>query len=87
MIKALVQKHTFNGTGPAKAPRNWGADYIESKGDGQVFLLHGGPGVGKTFVRNPFPSESRENIANFGTDCRYVSVFTSLGRKECNADL
>ncbi|RYP65063.1 hypothetical protein DL770_009078 [Monosporascus sp. CRB-9-2] len=49
MIKALVQKYT------AKKPkegslRPWGADFIESKGEGQIFLLHGSPGVGKTYT-------------------------------------
>lgn len=80
MIKAIVQKHTFTGTGPAKTPRTWGADYIENKGDGQVFLLHGGPGVGKTFVRDTFPSKRHENVANFRIDCRHVIVSTLLGR-------
>ena len=26
----------------------WSADFIQSKGEGQIFLLHGPPGVGKT---------------------------------------
>lgn len=45
MIKALVQK--FTGSQPTKT---WGADFIESKGEGQIFLLHGSPGVGKTYT-------------------------------------
>ncbi|KAH6630497.1 P-loop containing nucleoside triphosphate hydrolase protein [Chaetomium sp. MPI-SDFR-AT-0129] len=45
MIKALVQK--FTGYRPTKS---WGADFIESKGEGQIFLLHGSPGVGKTYT-------------------------------------
>jgi flagellar biosynthesis GTPase FlhF len=28
----------------------WTADFIEKKGNGLIFLLHGGPGVGKTFT-------------------------------------
>ena len=51
MIKALVHKYTDQGLGKA-ASIAWGADFIENKGEGQIFLLHGGPGVGKTFVRS-----------------------------------
>lgn len=28
----------------------WNADFIRSKGEGQIFLLHGPPGVGKTYT-------------------------------------
>jgi hypothetical protein len=28
----------------------WAADYVDGKGNGLIFLLHGGPGVGKTFT-------------------------------------
>jgi SpoVK/Ycf46/Vps4 family AAA+-type ATPase len=28
----------------------WSADYVEGKGNGLIFLLHGGPGVGKTYT-------------------------------------
>ncbi|KAH8900654.1 P-loop containing nucleoside triphosphate hydrolase protein [Thozetella sp. PMI_491] len=35
----------------------WSADYVDGKGNGLIFLLHGGPGVGKTFTA--------ECIANF----------------------
>lgn len=49
MIKALVYK--FADSGSSKKPSQpWGADFIENKGEGQIFLLHGGPGVGKTYV-------------------------------------
>lgn len=49
MIKALIQKFTY--VEPGKEPhRVWAADFIENKGEGQIFLLHGSPGVGKTYV-------------------------------------
>lgn len=51
MIQALVYKYTdprFKSAG--EDSQVWGADFIENKGEGQIFLLHGGPGVGKTFV-------------------------------------
>lgn len=47
MIKALVQKFTDPKDSLATS---WRADFIENKGEGQIFLLHGGPGVGKTYV-------------------------------------
>jgi hypothetical protein len=28
----------------------WTADYVDGKGSGLIFLLHGSPGVGKTFT-------------------------------------
>ena len=51
MIKALIQKHS--AVNSKQLPISWGADFIENKGEGQIFLLHGGPGVGKTYVSNP----------------------------------
>ena len=50
MIKALI--HKFKDTDallPSKE-KQWGADFIENKGEGQIFLLHGSPGVGKTYT-------------------------------------
>ncbi|KAH8602958.1 hypothetical protein B0O99DRAFT_679939 [Bisporella sp. PMI_857] len=51
----------------------WGADYIANKGEGQIFLLHGPPGTGKTytvecvakFTRRPL---LRLTVADIGTD-------------------
>lgn len=31
-------------------PVAWSADFVEGKGQGLVFLLHGKPGVGKTYT-------------------------------------
>lgn len=36
--------------GKALTEKPWTADYVEGKGNGLIFLLHGGPGVGKTFT-------------------------------------
>jgi SpoVK/Ycf46/Vps4 family AAA+-type ATPase len=42
-------KNKTKGTsGPV--PRPWTADFVENKGKGLVFLLHGLPGVGKTYT-------------------------------------
>ncbi|CAF3451924.1 unnamed protein product [Fusarium graminearum] len=49
MIKALIQKFTTNDLDKTRQ-QAWRADYIENKGDGRIFLLHGSPGVGKTYT-------------------------------------
>jgi AAA+ superfamily predicted ATPase len=41
MIQSLAKSYT-SGTG------RWSADFIQDKGEGQILLLHGKPGVGKT---------------------------------------
>lgn len=60
VIRSLVHRYTVADTATANALRGegpqsnlsrpWTADFIKNKGDGQIFLLHGGPGVGKTYV-------------------------------------
>ncbi|KAJ4293629.1 hypothetical protein N0V90_008913 [Kalmusia sp. IMI 367209] len=44
MIRALTEK--VGGVGD----KSWSADTIEGKGEGQIFLLHGPSGVGKTYT-------------------------------------
>ncbi|KAI0809847.1 hypothetical protein GGR55DRAFT_679077 [Xylaria sp. FL0064] len=44
-IKAIVK--TYTDTGDAE---HFNADFIQGKGEGQIFLLHGPPGTGKTFT-------------------------------------
>lgn len=59
VIKSLVHRYSAvdsagDGT---QIPKPWTADFIKNKGEGQIFLLHGSPGVGKTYVsRHPIPS-------------------------------
>lgn len=50
MIKALIQKFSGHKTSKDRGGA-WKADFIDNKGEGQIFLLHGSPGVGKTYVR------------------------------------
>ena len=47
MVRILTER--YNGQ---QDDRNaaWSADFIQSKGEGQIFLLHGPPGVGKTYT-------------------------------------
>ncbi|KAK1837192.1 hypothetical protein QBC39DRAFT_395224 [Podospora conica] len=45
-VRALISKFTPATPTPAVTP--WPSDFIKSKGEGRIFLLHGPPGVGKT---------------------------------------
>lgn len=54
-IEALVWNYVQEDT-KVKA---WSTDFIQNKGEGRIFLLHGSPGVGKTYVIfNAFDSYS-----------------------------
>ncbi|KAL8827476.1 MAG: hypothetical protein Q9170_007000 [Blastenia crenularia] len=51
MIKALAENYAQkrnNDSAPAYRP--WTADFVQGKGEGKIFLLHGKPGVGKTYT-------------------------------------
>lgn len=50
MIKSLVHRFTDADAINGKVPKAWTADFIKHKGEGQIFLLHGSPGIGKTYV-------------------------------------
>jgi ATP-dependent Lon protease len=49
-IKQTVRKLAVNNYNKKKTSieKQFSADFIKGKGEGQVFLLHGPPGVGKT---------------------------------------
>ena len=46
LIKAICATYTSQAHGS----KPYFADYIQGKGEGQVFLLHGPPGTGKTLT-------------------------------------
>ena len=51
LIKALAQPHAKqNGVGGSSGLKPWTADFVAGKGAGKIFLLHGKPGVGKTYT-------------------------------------
>lgn len=52
VIKSLVHRYSAVDTDAdgTQVPKPWTADFIKNKGEGQIFLLHGSPGVGKTYV-------------------------------------
>ena len=51
LIKALAKNYQ-TGTDPSSeaAYEPWVADFVAGKGEGKIFLLHGKPGVGKTYT-------------------------------------
>ncbi|KAI0126481.1 P-loop containing nucleoside triphosphate hydrolase protein [Xylariales sp. AK1849] len=50
MIKALVHRFSTDSQSATEQQKAWSADFIENKGEGKIFLLHGSPGVGKTYT-------------------------------------
>lgn len=50
IIKSLVYRFSDVDAISGKIPAPWTADFVQNKGEGQIFLLHGSPGVGKTLV-------------------------------------
>ncbi|KAF7517968.1 hypothetical protein G7054_g13628 [Neopestalotiopsis clavispora] len=73
MIRAIVQKYVDPEFTPGEARDHWSADFIKNKGEGQIFLLHGGPGVGKTFAGECISENIGRPLlaltcADFGTD-------------------
>ena len=74
MLKALSKKYmrTEDGTGEIKQGF-WSADFIEGKGKSQIILLHGKPGVGKTYTAECIAEHTRRPLmtltcADIGTD-------------------
>lgn len=57
LCRMFVQKKAAATVGPrpkddseATTITPWAADFVENKGKGLIFLLHGKPGVGKTYT-------------------------------------
>ena len=51
LIKAVAKIFT-----DADQSSRFSADYIQGKGEGQIILLHGSPGTGKTLTAGQSPS-------------------------------
>lgn len=50
-LKALAQSFIrVNKDGDLIERTAWAADFVKGKGTGMTFLLHGKPGVGKTYT-------------------------------------
>ena len=50
VLKSLVQRYRGEPNQENGDDEVWRADFMMDKGDSQIFLLHGPPGVGKTFT-------------------------------------
>ncbi|XEV04991.1 hypothetical protein FSHL1_010278 [Fusarium sambucinum] len=77
MIKSLVYRYTDKSRHDPQVPAPWAADTIRDKGEGQIFLLHGGPGVGKTFTAECIAESTGRPLlsltcADIGTEDREV---------------
>lgn len=59
MVEVLTHKYKEGQRGVGGA---WTADYIQSKGEGQIFLLHGPPGVGKTYTAECIAEHTRKTL-------------------------
>lgn len=50
-LKALAKSFArFNARGNVIEREPWSADFVKWKENGLIFLLHGSPGVGKTYT-------------------------------------
>ncbi|KAK8124349.1 uncharacterized protein PG998_000108 [Apiospora kogelbergensis] len=67
IINALTE-HQVN------SKQSWSADYIENKGEGVIILLHGPPGVGKTYTVESIAMRKRRPLINL--------TMSDLGSKE-----
>lgn len=50
LIKSLAHKYTRVTAEDEASHDLWSADLVQGKGEGVIFLLHGKPGVGKTYT-------------------------------------
>ncbi|KAF2871550.1 hypothetical protein BDV95DRAFT_572261 [Massariosphaeria phaeospora] len=55
----------------------WSADFVKGKGEGLIFLLHGKPGVGKTYTAECIAQNAERPLltltcADIGTDPAYI---------------
>jgi len=65
ILKALANSYIRRDQeGKSTLNASWGADLVPGKGQGQIFLLHGPPGVGKTFTAGNNDSD-KPNINSF----------------------
>jgi flagellar biosynthesis GTPase FlhF len=56
-IKNTIQSIVWSSKQPGDKIKAWSADSIQEKGEGQIFLLHGTPGVGKTCTAGTFSAD------------------------------
>lgn len=49
-LEENIQGFKINDVSSLGENRYWSADFVKGKGEGLIFLLHGKPGVGKTYT-------------------------------------
>jgi hypothetical protein len=49
-IKDTIEALVCNYAQRDSKVKSWSKDFVRDKGEGRIFLLHGSPGVGKTWV-------------------------------------
>ncbi|KAM0717241.1 hypothetical protein Q7P37_007093 [Cladosporium fusiforme] len=59
LLQSLCQKFTSDTT--------WSADFIEGKGEGSIVLLHGEPGVGKTYTAECVAEHTKKPLISLTT--------------------
>lgn len=77
-FKKVTQVH--NSPRRRKADATWSADFVEGKGEGLTILLHGRPGVGKTYTAGKAKLSSlRERLLTRSRmHCRLYRTATAL---------
>ena len=77
LIEVLTYKYQDKEKGGKEA---WNADFIRSKGEGQIFLLHGPPGVGKTYTAECIAEITRKFLPAGNGQTNKVRCPNILGR-------
>ncbi|KAI9774036.1 MAG: hypothetical protein M1839_001921 [Geoglossum umbratile] len=72
MIKAIVRSYTIKKEGT----QSWSADFVQNKGEGQIFLLHGRPGVGKTCTAGTYSHEHNVGAQAILIETECVAEYT-----------
>ncbi|KAM3083554.1 hypothetical protein ACMFMG_004201 [Clarireedia jacksonii] len=70
LIKALAKSYVRkDSAGNETIKGTWSADFVQGKGEGQIFLLHGGPGVGKTCTAGKLKKQQCNTPINHFLEC------------------
>lgn len=86
VIKSLVHRYAAVDTEERQGPKPWTADFIKNKGEGQIFLLHGSPGVGKTYVSHCLLPRYLPTAIHFQSHCANEEYWITLQTCECIAE-
>ena len=77
LIKALAKNYN-NEIDDSSQPahKSWSADFVAGKGEGKIFLLHGKPGVGKTYTAGISCGDISKSypVVLTGTEC--IAAYT-----------